>query len=128
MLLIHSAVGVFNAHGYGMAANIASIGLPAWTLPLVIADPVPLRIAAALLAVVGTSTLLGLHIGTARHFRVPIWYGLLFPLGYVFGASLALHAIWWRARGHVLWKDRAYTTAPDPSDHSDPPGSRANVL
>lgn len=93
--------------------GVASLGLPAWTLPPAIADPTPLRIAAAFLSLAGTATLLGLHIGTVRHFRVPAWYGLLFPLGSAVGAMLALHAIWWRVRGYVAWKDRAYTTVPE---------------
>lgn len=106
---------------------VVSVGLPAWTVPLAISEPAPILVAAAVFSVLGTAALIGFHIGAVRHLQLPAWYGLLFPLGYVIGTALALHAIWWRARGHVLWKDRAYTTVPVTSDSQDPTGPSGKV-
>ena len=44
----------------------------------------------------------------ARHFRIPPWYGLLFPLGYTLAAGVALYAVLCHARGAVVWKGRVY--------------------
>lgn len=62
------------------------------------------------LAGLGTSALLGLHVGGAVHFRIPWWYGLLFPLGYTAGAVMALDSIRWRLTRRVHWKGRVYTS------------------
>ena len=62
------------------------------------------------LAGVGTGALLGLHVGGAVHFRIPWWYGLLFPLGYTAGAVMALDSIRWRLTRRVHWKGRVYTS------------------
>ena len=37
--------------------------------------------------------LLGTHLAGARHFRIPFWYGFLFPLGYTLAAAVALYAV-----------------------------------
>jgi chlorobactene glucosyltransferase len=51
---------------------------------------------------------LGIHIAGAMHFRIPLWYGLLFPVGYTVGAAIALDGLRWRALGRVRWKGRTY--------------------
>lgn len=53
-------------------------------------------------------SLLGLHIAGARYFRIPFWYGLLFPLAYTAGAGIAFDSIRRRFIGRVRWKDRIY--------------------
>ena len=50
----------------------------------------------------------GLHLAGAIHFGIPIWYGLLFPLGYSAGALLAFDSLLWRLTGRVSWKGRIY--------------------
>jgi len=50
----------------------------------------------------------GLHIAGARFFRIPLWYGLLFPLGYTIGACLAIESLRRRWRHTVVWKGRTY--------------------
>jgi hypothetical protein len=45
----------------------------------------------------------------AFHFRIPFWYGLLFPLGYSAGALIALDSVRRRVRGRVSWKGRMYS-------------------
>ena len=57
-------------------------------------------------ALAGTAALLGLHIAGARHFRIPLWYGFLFPLGYTAGAALAIDGVLRRWRRRVVWKGR----------------------
>jgi chlorobactene glucosyltransferase len=62
------------------------------------------------LATLGTAAVLGLHVGGAVHFKIPWWYGLLFPLGYTAGAVMALDSIRWRITRRVHWKGRVYTS------------------
>jgi len=63
---------------------------------------------ALLPAVLGSAAALGLHIAGATYFRIPPWYGLLFPLGYSAGAAIAIDSIRRRWRGRVGWKGRTY--------------------
>ncbi len=51
----------------------------------------------------------GLHLAGAAHFRIPLFYGLLFPLGYTAGAIIALDSVRWRLAGRVHWKGRVYS-------------------
>lgn len=62
------------------------------------------------LASVGTAAVIGLHVGGTRHFRIPWWYGILFPLGYTAGAVMALDSVRWRYRRRVHWKGRIYSS------------------
>jgi chlorobactene glucosyltransferase len=62
--------------------------------------------AAALLT---SAAALGLHIAATFHFRIPFWYGLLFPLGYTIGALMALDSVRRRLSGQVSWKGRIYS-------------------
>ena len=50
----------------------------------------------------------GLHLAGARHFGIPRWYGLTFPLGYTAGALIALDSIRRRLIHQVEWKGRTY--------------------
>lgn len=59
-------------------------------------------------ALLGSAAVIALHIAGALHFRIPVWYGLLFPLGYTAGACIALDSIRWQLRGRVSWKGRIY--------------------
>ena len=62
------------------------------------------------LASLGSAALIGLHVGGAVHFKIPWWYGLLFPLGYTAGAVMALDSIRWRITRRVHWKGRVYSS------------------
>jgi len=62
------------------------------------------------LATLGSAAGVGLHVGGAVHFRIPWWYGLLFPLGYTAGAVMALDSVRWRMTRRVHWKGRVYTS------------------
>lgn len=62
------------------------------------------------LAALGSAAVVGLHVGGAAHFRIPWWYGLLFPLGYTAGAVMALDSVRWRLTRRVHWKGRVYSS------------------
>ena len=59
-------------------------------------------------ALVASAAALGLHLAGAVHFRIPMWYGLLFPVGYTVGALMVLDSVCRRWRGSVSWKGRSY--------------------
>jgi chlorobactene glucosyltransferase len=59
-------------------------------------------------ALVGSAAVVALHIAGALHFRIPIWCGLLFPLGYTAGACIAIDSVRRRLHGQVSWKGRIY--------------------
>jgi chlorobactene glucosyltransferase len=63
---------------------------------------------AAVPALVGALAAFGLHIAGAAYFRIPLFYGLLFPIGYTAGALIALDSLRWRMSGRVRWKGRVY--------------------
>lgn len=62
------------------------------------------------LATLGTAAVIGLHVGGAVHFKIPWWYGLLFPLGYTAGGVMALDSVRWRITRRVHWKGRVYSS------------------
>jgi chlorobactene glucosyltransferase len=59
-------------------------------------------------ALLGSAAAFALHIAGAAHFRIPFWYGLLFPIGYTAGAFIALDSVRWRIIRRVHWKGRVY--------------------
>ncbi len=101
----------------GVGPTLAAAGLAlvlGWApilVPLWVGGRRPAALAAAL---AGSLALLGTHFAGARHFRIPFWYGLLFPLGYTLAAAVALYAVSRRLRGVVVWKGRAYSPAGKP--------------
>jgi chlorobactene glucosyltransferase len=50
----------------------------------------------------------GLHVAGTRFFRIPFWYGLIFPLGYSLGTLIAFDSVRRRLSGRVTWKGRTY--------------------
>jgi chlorobactene glucosyltransferase len=69
----------------------------------------PGALAALILALLGSAAAFALHIAATRHFRIPFYYGLLFPLGYTVGAIMAFDSVRRRVRGRVSWKGRIYS-------------------
>jgi chlorobactene glucosyltransferase len=95
------------------AALIAvALAWAAWLLPLAdaggCARQVPGSCVALVPALLGSGAALGLHIGGAFYFRIPLWYAFLFPLGYTAGAAMAIDSIRRRWRRRVVWKGRTY--------------------
>jgi chlorobactene glucosyltransferase len=87
----------------------AAVWLPLQDLAAVMHDVSGARVALAL-AALGSAAVLGLHVGGAAHFKIPWWYGLLFPLGYTAGGIMALDSVRWRMTGRVHWKGRVYSS------------------
>ena len=85
----------------------AAVLLPLRDLAAVLhgAGGAPLALA---LAALGSAAVVGLHVGGAVHFKIPWWYGFLFPLGYTAGAVMALDSVRWRMMRRVHWKGRVY--------------------
>ena len=57
---------------------------------------------------IGSAAAFALHVAGASHFGIPLWYGLIFPLGYTAGAFMAIDSVCRRWRGRVSWKGRTY--------------------
>lgn len=87
----------------------AAIALPLFDLAATLHGVSGASLALAL-ATLGSASVIGLHIGGALHFKIPWWYGLLFPLGYTAGAVMALDSVRWRMTRRVQWKGRVYTS------------------
>jgi chlorobactene glucosyltransferase len=81
----------------------------------------PLAAWALGLALLGTVALAGVHMGEAVYFQIPIWYGLLFPLGFTMTAALAVSSVRQHMKGIVTWKGRQYSIAD--SGDGDGPGA-----
>jgi chlorobactene glucosyltransferase len=65
--------------------------------------------AALSLALAASGAAIGLHVAAMLYFRIPFWYGLIFPLGYTVGALMAFDSIRRRLSGRVSWKGRIYS-------------------
>jgi chlorobactene glucosyltransferase len=63
---------------------------------------------AALLSSLASAAAFAFHIAGARYFQIPLFYGLLFPIGYSVGALIAFDSLRWRLTHRVRWKDRVY--------------------
>lgn len=90
---------------------LASVGLPALAACRFAWAGGAVAIVSVVFSAAGSLALLGTHVGAARYFRIPFWYGLLFPLGYAIGSCVLVFAAWQRARGRTRWKGRVYPAA-----------------
>jgi chlorobactene glucosyltransferase len=59
-------------------------------------------------ALTGTAAVMGLHVAGALYFRIPFWYGMMFPLGYAAGVCLAAESLRRHWQGKIVWKGRSY--------------------
>jgi chlorobactene glucosyltransferase len=93
----------------------AAVWLPVWGGVRLLGQPGSSPEWAAFgLALSGSLALSGIHVGTARYLRIPLWYGLLFPAGYAMAGLIALNAVRERLQGHVLWKGRVIVSTEEP--------------
>jgi chlorobactene glucosyltransferase len=69
----------------------------------------PLARAALAMGLAGSAAAFGMHFAGARHFRIPLRYGAIFPVGYTVGAMIALDSVRWHLTGRVRWKGRVYS-------------------
>ena len=65
--------------------------------------------AALIMALLASAAAFGIHIAATFYFRIPTYYGLLFPLGYTVGAVMAVDSVRRRLTGRVSWKGRMYS-------------------
>ena len=56
----------------------------------------------------GSAAAVGFHVAGAHYFGIPLWYGLLFPVGYTAGAIMAIDSLRLRLSGRMSWKGRTY--------------------
>ncbi|MBV9749382.1 MAG: glycosyltransferase [Acetobacteraceae bacterium] len=88
--------------GWAVPLLPLALGIEAWRHPSGLAS------AGFGLALAGSLAVLGVAIGTLRHFRAPAMLGLLFPLGTTVAAALAWRSVRLRRVGRVTWKGRSY--------------------
>jgi chlorobactene glucosyltransferase len=95
-----------------IAAAAVVLASAAWLIPVAdgigCAHDVPLACTALIPGLLGSAAAFGLHIAGTGYFGIPVWYGLLFPIGYSVGACMAIDSIRRRWRGRVSWKGRTY--------------------
>jgi chlorobactene glucosyltransferase len=100
--------GTLTAAVAALTFGWAALLLPLATTLAARAEPSALSVAGCALALVGTGIAIGVHLGTARHFRIPAVFGITFPLGCTAVACLGCHAVMIQLQGRVSWKGRTY--------------------
>jgi hypothetical protein len=91
-----------------MVIGWAAILLPLLTAISAVREPSVAASAGAAMAVLGSAMVIGVQIGTARYFRIPPVFGLLFAGAYTAVAALAWRSFTLRRAGQVTWKGRTY--------------------
>jgi chlorobactene glucosyltransferase len=86
----------------------AAVLMPLLTVLAAIREPSAAVLAGAALALLGSATIIGVQIGTARYFRILPLFGFLFPVAYSAVAALAWRSFALRRAGRVTWKGRTY--------------------
>jgi len=86
--IMGDGVSTVGAASLAMAIGWAALALPFLAINIAIEQPSLASLAGAALAVLGSLAVLGIQIGTARHFRLPAAYGLLFPFAYTAVAAV----------------------------------------
>ena len=124
--LSKNALEILGSSGFTLAAAAAgmAVGWAALALPVAIAvaifpQPSGMEWVGLALAVAGSAIVVGVQLGTARHFRIPAVFGILMPCGYTAAFLLACHSLLLRRGGGVTWKGRTYDFHRKPSQ----PGS-----
>jgi chlorobactene glucosyltransferase len=92
----------------GLAIGWASLALPGFAAFAAATEPNPVWIAVFILAALASIAVYATQFALARRFRIPAWYGLLFPLSCSVGAIIAANAVLIRGRGRIAWKGRVY--------------------
>jgi chlorobactene glucosyltransferase len=87
----------------------AALAVPALAAVRAAQDSGGLGLVPLALSITASAALFALHIAGAIYFRIPFWYGLLFPIGYTAGALIAADSIRQRWQARVTWKGRVYS-------------------
>ena len=108
--LSHMFGGPLATSAVAIAALV--IGLAAVLLPLYDASSCAQGSTQACLglvpALLASAAAFAMHIAGAAYFGIPVAYGLLFPLGYMVGAVVALDSVRRSLTGRISWKGRVY--------------------
>jgi chlorobactene glucosyltransferase len=112
--LVKNLVDIFGGPASTIASALAAI-VVAWSacvIPLAAGLSCEQGATAACLALapalVGSVAIFGLHIAGASYLGVPLWYGLLFPLGYAIYAMMSVDGVRRKLSGRMSWKGRTY--------------------
>jgi chlorobactene glucosyltransferase len=112
--LVKNLVDMFGGPASTITTALAAIVL-AWSacvIPLAVGLSCEQGATASCLALVpasvGSAAIFGLHIAGAFYFGVPLWYGLLFPLGYAIYAMMSVDSVRRKLSGRMSWKGRTY--------------------
>ncbi len=90
-----------------VATAWAALLLPAFDIADC-AGGTPGACAALVPAGLGAAAVFAMHIAGAWHFRIPSWYGLLFPCSYTAAGMIAVDSVRSRLMRRVRWKGRVY--------------------
>lgn len=112
--LVKNLAEMFGGPASAIATALAAIAL-AWSalaVPLVVGLSCRQGVTTACLALVpasvGGATIFALHIVGASYLGVPLWYGLLFPLGYAIYLMMSVDSVRRKLSGRMSWKGRTY--------------------
>ncbi|MFL5269106.1 MAG: glycosyltransferase [Stellaceae bacterium] len=114
--ILGSSWATLTAAFVGLAVGWTALLLPITTGAATVRDPSTVATIGAGLALLGSAVVVGIHLAMARHFHIPVIYGLLFALGYTITACLACSSVLAHIDGRVTWKGRIYRldkSAPD---------------
>ncbi|HKS89236.1 MAG TPA: glycosyltransferase family A protein [Stellaceae bacterium] len=106
--IIGDAAATVAAASAALVVGWASLLLPLLTGLAAARLPSTAALAGFALALSASLAVVGIHIATARHFRIPAIFGLLFPVAYTAIAALAWRSAALRRGGRVTWKGRTY--------------------
>jgi chlorobactene glucosyltransferase len=113
----------------GLIFSWTALALPVWSALVLAGDPFAPVVLGSGLCVAGSLAILGVHLGTVWHCRIPLWFGLLFPASYTAVVILAWSSLVLRRTGRVKWKGRTYSVVgkDEPGPLRDPvPTERAS--
>lgn len=109
-LLLPHRGALLSLAGAALLLAWAPGALVAWGIAAVVTGK-SLALPALIVALLGSLALFGTHIGAARYFLIPFWYGFLFPIGYTLGSAIALYGLMELNRDEVRWKGRTYSAS-----------------
>lgn len=89
----------------------ASLLAPPAIIAAALREPSPAAVTGTALGLLGLAVVIGIQCATARHFRIPAAFGLIFALGYSAVACLACNGVLSSLNGRVTWKQRTYQLA-----------------
>jgi hypothetical protein len=98
-----------------MAVGWAALVVPGAIAVAIFPQPSALGWVGLGLAAAGSTIVVGVQLGAARHFRIPAIFGILLPCGYTAAFLLACHSWLLRRGAGVTWKGRKYDFHRKPS-------------